>query len=194
MRDLEIRGAGDILGTRQSGYIAVVGFDLYTRLLRRAVRELRAQREGIPPPPEPLGSTRIDLPISVRLPEDYVSDVRLRLQIYRRMAELDSMTQTDEMEQELTDRFGPLPPDVQNLMYQLRLKALARDAGVGVVGIDNGRLVLRSGIGDYPNREKLKRILGERAAISRRDIWLPQEPGWREELVVVLKKMARIAS
>jgi len=192
MRDLEIRGAGDILGTRQSGQIAAVGFDLYTRLLRRAVQELRAQREGKPPPPEPLGSIRIDLPISVRLPEDYVPDVRLRLQIYRRLAELGSMIQIDEMERELADRFGPLPPDVKNLMYQLRLKALARDARVSVIGIDNGRLVLRSGRGIYPDRDKLKRLLGERVAVGRRDIWLPQERGWQGELVAVLKKMARL--
>ncbi|MEE8390087.1 MAG: transcription-repair coupling factor, partial [Anaerolineae bacterium] len=193
MRDLEIRGAGDILGMRQSGQIATVGFNLYTRLLRRAVQELRAQREGVPPPPEPLSGIRIDLPIPVRLPDDYVSDVRLRLQIYRRLAELGSMAQIDEMEQELADRFGPLPPVVQNLMYQLRLKSLARDAGVGVVGMDKDRIVLRSGRGNYPDRDKLKRVLGGRVAVSRRDIWLTQERGWREELVVVLQAMARVA-
>jgi transcription-repair coupling factor (superfamily II helicase) len=191
MRDLEIRGAGDILGTRQSGQIAAVGFDLYTRLLARAVQESRAQREGQPPPPEPLGSIRIDLPIPVRLPEDYVPDVRLRLQMYRRLAQLGSMAQIDEMEQELADRFGPLPGPARNLMYQLRLKVLARDAGVGVVGVANGRLVLRSGGGDYPEHERLQRTLGERAAVSRRDVWVPQEPGWEEELVAVLQEMAR---
>jgi transcription-repair coupling factor (superfamily II helicase) len=192
MRDLEIRGAGDILGTRQSGQIAAVGFDLYTRLLRRAVQELKAQRDGQPPPPEPLGGIRIDLPIPVCLPEGYVPDVRLRLQIYRRLAELGSMAQIGEMEQELNDRFGPLPPAVQNLMYQLRLKSLARDAGVEAIGVDHGRLVLRPGKGVYPDRDRLKRILGERVTVSRQDIWLPYGPGWRDELVSVLKEMARI--
>jgi len=193
MRDLEIRGAGDILGTRQSGHIAAVGFDLYTRLLARAVQELRAQREGQPPPPEPLGSIRIDLPIPVRLPDTYVPDVRLRLQIYRRLAELGSMAQIEGMEQELADRFGPLPKPARNLMYQLRLKALARDAGVGAVGVENGRLVLRSGGGDYPSRERLQHVFGERAVVGRREVWLPQERGWREQLVTVLKEMARTA-
>ncbi len=191
MRDLEIRGAGDILGTRQSGHVAAVGFDLYIRLLARAVQELRAQREGQPLPPEPLGGIRIDLPIPVRLPEDYVPDVRLRLQMYRRLAELGSMPQIDGMEQELADRFGPLPRAALNLMYQLRLKALARDVGVGTIGVENSRLVLRSGGEDYPNRQRLQRILGERAVVNRRDVWLPLERGWREELVAVLKKMAR---
>jgi transcription-repair coupling factor (superfamily II helicase) len=191
MRDLEIRGAGDILGTRQSGQIAAVGFDLYTRLLARSVRELRAQREGRPVPPEPLGSIRIDLPIPVCLPEDYVPGTRLRLQMYRRLAELGSMAQIDEMEQELVDRFGPLPGPARNLMYQLRLKALARDAGLGAIGVENGRLVLRSGAGDYP-REKLRQALGGRAAVSKRDLWLPMEGVWEEELVAALKKIARV--
>ena len=190
LRDLEIRGAGDILGTRQSGHIADVGFDLYTRLLARAVQELRAQREGQPLPPEPLGGIRIDLPISVRLSKDYVPDVRLRLQMYRRLAELDSLAQMDEMEQELADRFGPLPEPARNLMYQLRLKALARDAGVGTIAVENGRLMLRSGGGDYPGRERLQRVLDERAVVGRREIWLPLEHGWREELVAVLKEIA----
>jgi len=192
MRDLEIRGAGDILGTRQSGQIAAIGFDLYTRLLTRAVQELRAQRDGKPLPPEPLGSIRIDLPIPVQLTEDYLPDVRLRLQMYRRLAKLGSMAQIDEMEQELADRFGPLPEPAQNLVYQLRLKVLARDARVGTIGMENGRLVLRSGGGDYPDRERLKEILGQRAVVGRRDVWVPHQPGWRDELVAVLEKMARI--
>jgi len=194
MRDLEIRGAGDILGTRQSGQIAAVGFSLYTRLLRRAVQELRAQREGQPPPAAPLGSIRIDLPISVRLPDDYVPDTRLRLQIYRRLAELGSMAQIDEMERELADRFGPLPLDVQNLMYQLRLKSLARDAGVRAIGVKGDRLALRLGKGGYANLEKLRRLLKGRASVSRRNIWLPQERGWREELAAVLREMACVAA
>jgi transcription-repair coupling factor (superfamily II helicase) len=103
------------------------------------------------------------------------------------------MAQIDEMEQELADRFGPLPPVVQNLMYQLRLKSLARDAEVGVVGMDRDRIVLRSGRGRYPDRDKLRRALGKRVAIGRQDVWLPQERGWREELVVVLQAMARVA-
>jgi transcription-repair coupling factor (superfamily II helicase) len=193
MRDLEIRGAGDILGTRQSGQIAAVGFDLYTRLLARAVQELKARREGLPPPPEPLGSIRIDLPIPARLPEEYVPDVGLRLQIYRRMADLGSMEQIEGMEQELADRFGPLPSDAQNLIYQLRLKALARDAGVATIGIENDRLALLSEV-DYPNRENLQYALKGRASVSRRGIWLPMERGWRKELVGVLKQVARIDS
>ncbi|MGD8997014.1 MAG: transcription-repair coupling factor [Anaerolineae bacterium] len=189
MRDLEIRGAGDILGTRQSGHISAVGFYLYTRLLARAVEELTAEREGKPPPPEPLTNIRIDLPIPVRLPEDYVPDTWLRLKMYRRLAELNSMSEIDEMEKELVDRFGPLPRVAQNLMYQLRLKALARDAGVGLVTLENGRLALRSGDAGF-DREELRRILDGRASVSRYGVWLTKGPGWQQELVRVLKDMA----
>jgi transcription-repair coupling factor (superfamily II helicase) len=102
------------------------------------------------------------------------------------------MAQVAEMEQELADRFGPLPLSVQNLMYQLRLKSLARDAGVGLIGVDRDRLVLRPGQGDYEPGE-LRRTLGGRAAVSRYGIWLPMESDWREELVAALKAMARAA-
>lgn len=192
MRDLEIRGAGDILGTRQSGHIAAVGFNLYTRLLERAVQELRAQRESQPLPPDRLASVRIDLPIPARLPADYVPDGRLRLQLYRRLAELESMADVDEMEQELTDRFGPLPGLAQNLIYQLRLRALARDAGVDAIGVENGRLALRLARDEHAGREELQRALGERGVVGRRQIWLSLKHGWREELVAVLKAISHI--
>jgi transcription-repair coupling factor (superfamily II helicase) len=192
MRDLEIRGAGDILGTRQSGHISDVGFHLYTRLLARAVEQLKAEHEGKPAPPEPLTNIRIDLPIPARLPEDYVPDTWLRLKMYRRLAELNSMSEIDDMERELVDRFGPLPAVAQNLMYQLRLKALARDAGVGVVAIENGRLALRSGEAEF-DRDKLRRVLDGRASVSRYGVWLPKDPGWQDELVRILEDMADVA-
>jgi transcription-repair coupling factor (superfamily II helicase) len=192
MRDLEIRGAGDILGTRQSGQIAAVGFDLYTRLLAREVKVLRAKRKGEPPPPEPLGSIRIDLPLAVRLPDDYVPDTRLRLQLYRRLADLGSMAQIQEMEQELSDRFGPLPPSVENLMYQLRLKALARDARVSVIGVSRDRLELHSD-GERFDTTAVRQALGRRVSVSGSRLWLPMGPDWRDDLIKVLKRLGHAA-
>jgi transcription-repair coupling factor (superfamily II helicase) len=171
-----------------------VGFDLYTRMLARVVRELKAAREGRRLPPDALGSIRIDLHIPVRLPEEYVPDVSLRLKMYRRLADLDSKAQIAEMARELADRFGPLPVPTQNLMYQLHLKVLARQAGVGTVAVENGRFRLGSGRGNYPDIDGLRRALGDSAKVSRRDIWLPFEDGWREELVAVLERMASLAS
>ncbi len=194
MRDLEIRGAGDILGTRQSGHISAVGFHLYTRLLSRAVETLKAEREGKPPPPEPLTTIRIDLPIPVRLPEDYVPDTWLRLKMYRRLAELSSMADIEDMERELVDRFGPLPRLAENLLFQLRLKALARDAGVRSIAVDNGRLALRPA-GQFPResfRRHLDQVLADQTSVSRHGVWLEKEAGWQETLVWLLKEMARI--
>ena len=193
MRDLEIRGAGDVLGARQSGHIVAVGFSLYARLLAQTVRDLKAQRDGGRPSLESIENVRIDLPIPVSLPVEYVPDVRLRLQMYRRLAELDTMDKVEEMERELADRFGPLPGPALNLMYQLRVKVLARLARVGTIATDNGRLALRSYDGAYLDRHKLKRLLGDGAAVGRRDVWLPQKHGWREELVHALTNMARAA-
>jgi len=95
------------------------------------------------------------------------------------------------MEQELTDRFGPLPGPARNLMYQLRLKVLARDAGVETIVVENGRLMLRPGEGNLPDRARLQQILGERAIVGRREVWLPLERGWQEQLVAVLQELAR---
>ena len=190
MRDLEIRGAGDILGTRQSGHISAVGFHLYARLLARAVDELKAEREGKAAPPEPLTSIRIDLPMPVRLPEDYVPDTWLRLKMYRRLAELNTMPEIEEMEQELIDRFGPLPPLAQNLLFQLRLKALARDAGVRVVTVEDGRLALRP-VGEFP-REELRLALDAAASVSRHGVWMPKERGWEKTLVKLLEEIASV--
>jgi transcription-repair coupling factor (superfamily II helicase) len=186
MRDLEIRGAGEILGTRQSGQIAAVGFELYTRMLAQAAQELRARREGRPLPPPLLGSIRVDLGIPARLPEDYVPDAKLRLQMYRRMAGLSSLEEIDDIGRELADRFGPLPSATQDLLFQLRLKALARAGRVRAVVVEDGRLVLRSDGMDFVSRESLQECVGGRGKVGRRDIWLSMGPSWRDDLAEVL--------
>jgi transcription-repair coupling factor (superfamily II helicase) len=189
MRDLELRGAGDVLGTRQSGHIASIGFDLYTRLLARAVEELRARREGHPPPPEPLNTVRIDLPLAVGLPPDYVPDVNLRLRLYRRLANLGSAEQVAEMAQELADRFGPLPEPAGNLVLQLHLKVLARQAGVSSILAEKGRLVLQADSLEHVNRVQLQARLGALAHVGRRDLRLSIAPGWLQRLQTVLEMM-----
>jgi transcription-repair coupling factor (superfamily II helicase) len=141
MRDLEIRGAGEILGTRQSGHIAAIGFHLYTRLLSQAVRRLRAEREGRVPEAEGLPPT-VDLPLPAALPEEYVPDRGLRLRLYRRMAEMHTEEDLGALRQEFEDRFGPIPHAVENLLYQLQVKILAWKAGVDSVVMASGVLVL----------------------------------------------------
>ncbi|MDY7039617.1 MAG: transcription-repair coupling factor [Chloroflexota bacterium] len=200
MRDLEIRGAGDILGTRQHGHIAAIGFDLYTRLLAQAVRELKGetaeQRDEVIAFLQPLApGVQITLPLDAYLSNEYVPDPDLRLRLYRRLGGVTTMEQVDELERELVDRFGPLPAAAANLLYQLRLKVLALRVDVQSIGVENKRLVLKSERLEQADRRVLQRRLGQRAHVERRRLWLPlreDEMGetlWRTELVWVLEKM-----
>jgi transcription-repair coupling factor (superfamily II helicase) len=206
MRDLEIRGAGDLLGRRQHGHIAAVGFDLYTRLLAQAVQQARAQREAAEGQPEgPAGeeeetaaylrpleaSVQINLPLDAYLPEAYVPDESLRLQLYRRLAGLATKKGIDEMQAELEDRFGPLPVEAENLFYQLRLKIDALAAGVKAITIEEGQIVIRADSLEEIDRTWLQRRLGDRARVARRAVWLPldDDERWRTLLAAVLQAM-----
>ena len=142
MRDLEFRGAGEILGARQHGHIAAIGFHLYTRLLAQAVRRVKDQREGNLPTLE-AGLVSVDLPLNASLPDDYVPSREARIRLYRRMADLTQEGEVLALTQELEDRFGPLPEAVENLHYQLRIKVKALAAGVESVAMENRNLVLR---------------------------------------------------
>ncbi len=196
LRDLEIRGAGELLGNKQHGHVAAVGFTLYTRMLSRAVSHLKAAQAGGPIPPEPIGSITIELPLPVGLSADYVPDDKLRLQLYRRLADLSSEDEIAQLQEELQDRFGPLPPMAKNLMYQLRLKLLARDARIPAIAVESGQIVLRpSWLKDEdPSRvTELRRRLQDRARVGRREIWLPmpwEETAWRENLGQALQILA----
>jgi transcription-repair coupling factor (superfamily II helicase) len=199
MRDLEIRGAGDLLGTRQHGHIAAVGFDLYCRLLAQAVQNLKEEPEGEAPSPlsAPLApSVSIDLPLPAFMPGDYVPHPPLRLRLYRRMAGLATMDEIEDMESELQDRFGSLPEATVNLLYQLRLKVLALRAGVQAISTQEGQIAIRVTSLKDTARQQLQRRLSNRARVSQRQVWLPlyeREEVWRRELVEVLEAMAEVA-
>jgi transcription-repair coupling factor (superfamily II helicase) len=196
VRDMEIRGAGDFLGAEQSGHIAAVGFDMYTRLLTKAVKRRKAELRGETLPAEVPDSVLIDLPLATYIPTDYVPDTQLRLRLYRRMATLDTLAEIDEMATELADRFGPIPDPVHNLLYQLRIKALAQMAAgtAGVTGIvtEAGQIRIRIAELEGLDRHHLQRYLGESVRVSKSAIWLKKERGtheWQVELVQVLEKL-----
>jgi transcription-repair coupling factor (superfamily II helicase) len=130
MRDLEIRGAGNILGTQQSGHIAAVGYELYCQLLENAVRTMRNQ-----PLRTPLEVT-IDLPWRAYLPRDFVPGQRLRIEVYRRLARLRRMEKLDDFRQELRDRFGPLPEPAAWLLRLAELRLLAARWQVATVHLE----------------------------------------------------------
>ncbi len=143
MKDLEIRGAGTLLGPRQSGHITAIGFSLYTRLLAEAVAEQKARRAGQPPPPPKLPAPTVDLPLDAFIPEDYVPDVETRLELYRRLAEPDAAERLEDITREYADRFGPPPPEVHNLFYAVRIKDMAARAGIESISTEAGFITLR---------------------------------------------------
>ena len=202
MRDLEIRGAGEILGTRQHGQISAVGFDLYTRLLARAVYLRREQSEGAEEPRPGEGETlplpdivTIELPLSSYIPEEYIPESEFRFRLYRRMAGLTSLEAIDRMAGELADRFGPIPDEVDNLLFQLRVKLLASRAGVLTVTTFDGQIAIYMDVLEDANRPALQRYLGGAARVSKRAIWLRQEgeageSPWQVALVQTLERLA----
>jgi transcription-repair coupling factor (superfamily II helicase) len=129
MKDLEIRGAGNLLGGEQSGHIADVGFDLYVRLVGEAVSEFRGDAE-----PE-FQEVRIELPIDAHLPHDYIPSERLRLEMYKRLAEVRADEDVDLLRDEMQDRYGKVPEPVATLLQVARFRGRARRAGVSEVTI-----------------------------------------------------------
>ena len=132
LRDLEIRGAGNVLGTAQSGHIAAVGFELYSKLVAEAVAAIKAvfRPEDAPAEPPLPPAPSIDLPISAHIPENYLLDMNQRLALYQRISGIEHATDVAVMREELVDRFGPIPPAVDNLLYVSLVKAMSRRARV----------------------------------------------------------------
>ncbi|HEY7103560.1 MAG TPA: transcription-repair coupling factor [Mycobacteriales bacterium] len=130
MKDLEIRGAGNLLGGEQSGHIAGVGFDLYVRLVGEAVADFRGDA-----PQDEVADVKVDLPVNALLPHDYIPGERLRLEAYRALAAADSDEAVDAVRDELADRYGPLPEPVANLLQVARFRVFARRYGVTEVSL-----------------------------------------------------------
>jgi transcription-repair coupling factor (superfamily II helicase) len=129
MKDLEIRGAGNLLGGEQSGHIQGVGFDLYIRLVGEAVADFRGEAE------EKAAEMKIELPVNAHLPHDYVPGERLRLEAYRKLAAALTNEAIDEVTAELVDRYGELPLPAQNLVQVARFRVAAREAGLSDVAL-----------------------------------------------------------
>jgi transcription-repair coupling factor (superfamily II helicase) len=192
MRDLEIRGSGDILGTRQSGYIASVGFHLYTRLLADAVNTIKKD-DGGPAGVEVLPSqilrplVKIDLPLPVGIPEDYIQDRSVRLALYRRAASILNPSEIDELRAEFKDRFGSLPETVENFLVQLEIKLKAEQAGLESIFIQYGKITL-----GFPQGKALPQPweFEYKVRYGESSIWLPfneKDENWVKKLFSVLE-------
>ncbi|QDQ91303.1 transcription-repair coupling factor [Rhodococcus sp. WB9] len=159
MKDLEIRGAGNVLGAEQSGHVAGVGFDLYVRLVGEAVEAFRAAADGKPITTEDAPKeVRIDLPVDAHIPPDYVTSDRLRLEGYRKLAaatELDGITAVVD---ELVDRYGPLPEEVRRLVSVAKLRLLAREYGLEEIAVVGTQLKIAPMALPDSKQLRLKRI------------------------------------
>jgi transcription-repair coupling factor (superfamily II helicase) len=146
LSDLEIRGAGNILGGEQSGHMAAVGFDLYSRLLAEAVESRKASMEGRAPIVEAPQAV-VDLPVEAHLPDEYVPDEAQKLELYRRLARARSTGDLAAFRQEVLDRYGPMPDPVTRLIEVAELRLTAEAAGVASISREEGWLVVRFGAG-----------------------------------------------
>ncbi len=161
LRDLEIRGAGNLLGAEQSGHIAAIGFDLYTQMLAESVESMKAAHDGTragdgksahEPPgmgaaPAAIGAERpteaaLDLPVAAYIPESHVAEIEARIALYQRIASLASVADAEALEAETRDRFGVAPPPFERLLALVRLRLLARDARVASIRAEDHALVV----------------------------------------------------
>ncbi|NGX57488.1 MAG: Transcription-repair-coupling factor [Chlamydiae bacterium] len=136
LRDLEIRGAGNVLGEEQSGQVAAIGFHQYCKWLKRAVKTLKGEA------PPSLVETKVEAAIDARLPEDYVNEVSLRMEFYQRLGEAISFEEIDEVAEELIDRFGPMPEPAKWLIHLSRVKTAATLKGITSIQIGKVSLTL----------------------------------------------------
>src|SRR5262249_28214430 len=140
MKDLEIRGAGNLLGAEQSGFANMVGFELYTRLLADAVMEMRGQRVKSQPRP---AATSVELPVDAYIPDDYINDRTLKMNFYQRLANLETPEQVEAMIGEMTDRFGALPEPTANLLALVQLKTEAAALGFESLAARDGEVIFK---------------------------------------------------
>jgi transcription-repair coupling factor (superfamily II helicase) len=193
MRDLEIRGAGNLLGTQQSGHIATVGYELYCRLLEQAVRGLKALPPSEPPP------VAIDLPGAAWLPRDFIPDVRTKIDVYRRLSRVTAEPQVDDLATELADRFGPLPDEVRRMLEFARVRIAAASHGIDSLSRQPGLLMI--GHHDIQAIQRLRatwqasggtmRVVGDRTAVVPLEPRVAEDPDRLLKLVRTLLRPTR---
>ncbi|MGN6583604.1 MAG: TRCF domain-containing protein, partial [Rhizobiaceae bacterium] len=195
--DLDIRGAGNLLGEEQSGHIKEVGFELYQQMLEEAVAEIR----GSGAPAEESWSPQITIGTAVMIPESYVPDLQLRLALYRRLADIEDTGEIDAFGAELIDRFGPLPEEVQHLLKIVYIKVLCRRANVEKLEAGPKGVVIHFRGNAFSDPAGLVRYIGEQGSLAkiRPDqsiVFMREWPNAEKRLsgsAVVMTQLARLA-
>lgn len=178
MRDLEIRGAGNILGTEQSGNIAAVGYELYCQLLENAVRSLKKQ------PLRYQTHVKIELPVSSYLPDRYIPEQKLKIEVYRRLSQANSIAKLQQLEEELRDRFGPVPAAAQRMLQLRELNLRALSWKIENIHLEDGYAVFR-----YRDRKLIKMLSflhqGHLRVVDQHDAYWPLEAEERDGTAVM---------
>ncbi|MSP78134.1 MAG: transcription-repair coupling factor [Dehalococcoidia bacterium] len=198
MRDLELRGAGNILGMEQSGQIQAVGFDLYVLMLEQAVKELKDSQAAVQSGTVTVAGTpmvvpsdvKIDLPLAAFIPEEYIDDLPQRLAVYQRLARTTNADELPQIHDELKDRFGELPEVVENLLYVVQLRILASAVAVEAIAKSGEHqivLQLKADIGGA--RGALQQELKSVAQVGAAQIRMELRGKWRDVLVWVLESV-----
>ena len=184
MRDLELRGAGNILGTQQSGHIATVGYELYCELLEKAVRRLKKL------PPKDVVDVTLDLPGEAFIPRGYVPDMRLKIDLYRRLQRVARQVELDELTAEFADRFGPRPKEVDRMLARAQLRLLAHAWQISSIHLEDSFVVLA-----YTVRRKIDELArlsdGRLRIVDGRSAYLPidKDIAAPDELLAVVKML-----
>ena len=156
LRDLEIRGAGNLLGEEQHGFMNSVGYDVYCRLLEEAVRELKGEK--LPPSKE---ETVIDLNVSAFIPDDYIKSPEARIEIYKRIASIQDLSDRYDVEEELEDRFGDPPEELRNLIEISFIRQIAAECGIVEINEQNGSVILYFNKNNMPDLEAVVKLVGD---------------------------------
>jgi transcription-repair coupling factor (superfamily II helicase) len=191
MKDLEIRGAGNLLGAEQSGFMNSVGFDLYCKLLAESVQELQGKQAEAT-----AVNTAVDLPLDAYLPDEYIGDRTLKVNFYQRLANLTRIEQVEAMEAEMTDRFGSPPLPVKNLLAMIRLKIMAATLGFEGIALKDTEFVLTVRRTIVPNRLALYRRFKNEARVQQGVIRIPRRlfgPNWLQQLNELLPTITAAA-
>lgn len=149
MRDMEIRGAGNILGTMQHGFIAAVGFELYCRLLQEAVAQIKGEKPNIS-----TSDIKLDIPVEAFIPTDYISDGETRISIYQELSSITSVENISDIQKSINDRFGPVPQSVTSLILLMKIKILGRMAGCTKISVNKSSELVLSFQGDQDSIKK----------------------------------------
>ncbi len=198
LRDLEIRGMGNILGGEQSGHIAAIGFDLYTKLLSDTVADLKAGKQTQKTDKDDgaslieFSTVRIDLGVDARIPDSYVEDLAQRLSVYQRLARMHDVEAISDLYEELRDRFGPVPRNVELLLAAENMRVLAEQAGVDSVAIGEERATLNLKEPTGGARSALQKWLGRGVNVGHMQIRVEidrEEPDWVEELTALFDQI-----